>query len=388
MYALAPGLSYDARDPRDFDLLAAKVRAVAASGARGIALLFDDLTADSTTLEPGAQADLVARAADLVASIDPGITFWFIGNFYCGDVNELRSASGFWSALYGRSAMDYFAAYTARVPDSVPIMWTGPAVFSGEITERDAVEFRDLVRRPVVLWDNFPVNDTLPGQIFLGPYLGREPGAVAAMHGVVLNLMSQAVANRISLATAADFFADMKRYDPDLALSRAVAAVAPGEEAAVQLGTFVEHHRGHPVLAAAATAGELRARTAGAFGGTAVDRAALAALREHLAVLAGNEAQLQRALGVHELLDEVAPWSRQLTRLASAAIAGVDAVAGLASVDAYAAAREAARGHDEIVAATPLPPALAPFVAGGGEAVDRFATLFGAIEQRLGRSAP
>lgn len=384
MYAIAPGLSYDAGDPRDFVLLESKIRAVTAAGARGIALLFDDLTADSTTLDPTVQADLVARVADLVARIDPGIAFWFIGNFYCGSATELRSGSGFWSSLYGRSALDYFAAYQAHVPASVPIMWTGPAVFSGAITERDASDFRELAGRPVVLWDNFPVNDTLPGQIFLGPYVGREAGAVAALHGVVLNLMPQAVANRIPLATAAEFFAATARYDPDRALERAIATVTSDDAAAAHLGTLVEQQRGHPVLAAATGAERLHAHTNAAFGGAADEREALVALRGHLALLEANEEQLQRSLPGHELLDDVAPWSRQLTRLARAALAGLDALDG-ADPAAYVAARDAARAHDEVVAATALPQALMPFVAGHGDAVDRFAGLFAAIERRLER---
>ena len=327
----------------------------------------------------------MARVADLVARIDPGITFWFIGNFYCGSAAELRSGSGFWSSLYGRSAADYFAAYEARVPASVPIMWTGPSVFSGVITERDTSEFRELARRPVVLWDNFPVNDTLPGQIFLGPYVGREAGAVAAMHGVVLNLMPQAVANRIPLATAAEFFANGARYDPDRALERAVASVVADDAAAAHLGTFVEQQRGHPVLAAAVGADRLHAHTNAAFGDAANDRQALFALRRHLALLEANEEQLQRSLPGHELLDDIAPWSRQLTRLARAALAGLDALECGADPAAYVAARDAARAHDEVVAATSLPQALMPFVAGHGDAVDRFAGLFAAIERRLER---
>ena len=386
MYALAPGLTYDAGDPREFELLAAKIRDLVGAGARGIALLFDDLTADSTTLEPQVQAELVARSAELVATLDAGITFWFIGNFYCGDVAELRDGTGFWRALYGRPAIDYFAAYTALVPDTVPIMWTGPAVFSAVLSGRDAADFRALARRPVVLWDNFPVNDALPSQIFLGPYVGRSPDAVAALHGVVLNLMSQASANRIPLATAGEFFADVAGYDPDASLRRAVAAVAPDAQAAAHLDAFVAQHRGHPVLAADATALELGAHVAAAFGGTSgavPDTAALARLREHLVVLADNEQQLRRTLAGDALFAEIEPWSRQLTRLARAALTGLDALAGASDRASFAAARSLTEPHDQVVAATVLPSSLTPFVAGHGAAVDRFAELFAAIERQL-----
>jgi len=383
LYAIAPGLSYDAADASDFALLEAKIRALVSAGAHGIALLFDDLTADSTTLDPDVQAELVARVGELVTAIDPGLRFWFIGNFYCGDAEELRSGSGFWSTLYGRRATDYFAAYAARVPASVPIMWTGPAVFSALLEEKATTAFCDLAARPVVLWDNFPVNDALPGQLFLGPYVGRTPGAVASLHGVVLNLMGQATANRIPLVTAAESFRSGVDYDPEAALARAIAVVAGDERASVPLRTFVEHHRGHPVLAATATAHELHRRSLAAFGERDDDPDAMAPLRAHLERLAANEEELRETLGEHELLAEIAPWSRQLTRLARAALLGLDAVASRDGADAYRAARDAARPADEVVAATVLPPGLAPFVAGQGVTVDRFAALFAAIERRL-----
>ena len=385
-YAIAPGLSYDASDPEEFARLAAKIRALVTCGVRGIALLFDDLMADSTTLDPQVQAALVRRTHDLVHGIDGDLAFWFIGNFYCGDATELAGDGGFWRALYGRSALDYFAAYAEHVPDDVPIMWTGPAVFSATIRESDASGVRALARRPVVLWDNFPVNDTLRDQLFLGPYVGREPGAVRALHGVVLNLMSQATANRIPLATAAEFLADADRYDPESALARAIVAASADAQGAACLAAFVAQHRGHPVLASGDTAHALAAETVAAFGGNGIDETALGRLRAHLAELSVNDEGLATAFAGSPLLADIAPWSAQLRRLALAGLAGLDALSGAASRDDYVARRADTHGHDRLVAATRLPQALQPFAAGAGETVDRFAALFAEIDARLDAS--
>jgi hyaluronoglucosaminidase len=377
VYAIAPGLSYDAHDPGEFALLAAKIRAVIACGARGIALLFDDLDADSTTLDPQVQAALVRATHDLVTGIDPGLAFWFIGNFYCGDAAELRGDGGFWRALYGRSALDYFAAYAEQVPPSVPIMWTGPAVFSANLRAHDAAAVRALAGRPLILWDNFPVNDALRDQLFLGPYTGREPGVAHALHGVVLNLMSQATANRIPLATAAEFFADAERYDPEQALARAITAASPAAR-------FVAQHRGHPVLAGGDTAHELAMHTDATFAGGGLDPAGLASLRAHLEELRDNEDELAAAFPDSPLLAEIAPWSRQLGRLARAALAGLDALVGTGAREDFIVRRDETRGSDHLVAATRLPQVLQPFVAGAGATVDRFVELFAAIDARLG----
>jgi hyaluronoglucosaminidase len=233
-----------------------------------------------------------------------------------------------------------------------------------------------------VLWDNFPVNDALPGQLFLGPYLGRDPDALRSLDGVVLNLMPQASANRIPLATAAEFFADPLRYDPEAALQRAVASVAPDARCAAALRLLVEQQRGHPVIATSASAPELGRRVAAAFG-EAADGNAVAELREHLLALAGNDAELRALMSGDPVLEDVAPWSSQLARLASAALLGLDALANDAERAAYEAAREGARRFAYVVAATVLPAALLPFAAGQGEPVDHFASLFAAIDRRL-----
>ena len=43
--------------------------------------------------------------------------------------------------------------------------------------------FAEIARRPVLVWDNFPVNDTLPQDLFLGPYLGRDGDLAAGLDG-------------------------------------------------------------------------------------------------------------------------------------------------------------------------------------------------------------
>ena len=227
VYAIAPGLTYDAREPRDFAQLEAEMAALLDAGAGGIALLFDDITPDSTAVDPGVQAELVARAAASVARRAPGADFWFVGNFYTGTADDLRADRGFFASLYPRRAVEYFAAYGERVPPAIPIMWTGPGVFSARITADDAAAFRELAGRPVLLWDNFPVNDAMPSHLFLGAYRGREPEiaeplgldfwiglpeAIVGRHpfpgpGLAIRIVGEVTEDRLALLREADAIA-------------------------------------------------------------------------------------------------------------------------------------------------------------------------------------
>ncbi|MEW6270966.1 MAG: beta-N-acetylglucosaminidase domain-containing protein [Thermodesulfobacteriota bacterium] len=382
-FAIAPGITYDADDPADFDRLATKLASIHREGVTGFALLFDDLLdPTSTALDPELQADLTARVADLVAGFGEA-DLWFIGHVYAGLGPDLAANRGLFAALSPLPPQVYYDAYARAVPPALPIMWTGPGVFSTRLTRADAQGFRDFAHgRRVVVWDNFPANDALTREVFLGPYLGRDPELAEAVDGIVLNLMNQPHASLVSLATAARYMADPASYDAEAAWSDALLDV--GGEAADALHLFAEQHRGHPVLAGADEAVELGARLAAAFE-TPADASAVAELRAYLAALRGNEAELAARLADERLREEIAPWSAKLTLLADAALAGLDALDGAAAREAYEAKRDAARAEPWAVAETVSSAGLAALSGGHvNPPVDRFAELFAAIDARLG----
>lgn len=387
-FAIAPGITYDPADPSDFDLLAAKLRAVHERGVTGFALLFDDLLDPaSSALDPDLQAGLTARVADLVASFGPDTDLWFIGHIYLGTAAELRSNTGLFAGFSPFPPQVYYDAYAAVVPPELPLMWTGPGVFSARLTRRDASDLRDFAHgRPLVIWDNFPVNDSIAPELFLGPYLGRDADLGEAVDGIVLNLMSQPVAGLVAVATGADYLRDPAHYDPEASWRQAIADVGGSGAAALEL--FAAQHRGHPVLAGADEATELGARIAAAFNEKATDAEAVAELRALLERLAANGDELRATIDDPALLADVAPWSDKLTLLARAGLAGLDALAGSGSAEDYRSARDVALESRLAVAETRSNPGLA--VLSGGVVnppVDRFGDLFAAIEVRLGAPA-
>ena len=383
-FAIAPGITYDQSDPADFERLADKLRSVHARGVTGFALLFDDLLdPSSTALDPQLQAGLTARVAELVAGFGDDTDLWFIGHVYAGRADDLRANRGLFAALSPLPPQVYYDAYAALVPSVLPIMWTGPGVFAARLTRADAAAFRTFAgERPLVVWDNFPVNDSIAREIFLGPYLGRDPDLDGGLDGVVLNLMSQPTAGLIAVATAAEYFADPRGYDPEGAWTRAIADVGGRGAAALEL--FAAQHRGHPVLDGATEADELGARIAAAFDVAPDDPEARAALHAYLEALAGNRAELLATVDDARLLAEIAPWSEKLTRLATAALAGLEALDAGGSAATYRALREQAVREPWVVAGTLSNSGLAALSDGViNPPVDRFADLFAAVDARL-----
>ena len=76
----------------------------------------------------------------------------------------------------GTKRTDYLAEFSALLPPDVLVGWTGVMVVNDHVDAVDAEAFSDAVDgRPLLLWDNYPVNDAvMAGQLFLHPLRGRD----------------------------------------------------------------------------------------------------------------------------------------------------------------------------------------------------------------------
>jgi hyaluronoglucosaminidase len=204
----------------------------------------------------------------------------------------------------------------------VPILWTGPRVFS-RLTVADTADYRAFAGRPVVIWDNFPVNDiVLSHELFLSPYRDREAGLTRVADGVLLNLMLQPEASKIALHTAGRFFAAGARYDPETALAQALAAVAGNAAGGRVLARLAEQFRSHPLIGHVQESPRLAAAIA-TFLATrsAADEAALRAL---FAELVPIEDDLAREVPNQALIAELAAPAHKLSLLAEAGLLALD----------------------------------------------------------------
>ena len=184
----------------------------------------------------GGDATALARAhADLVNRVDrwlirrglPALTF-MVPTAYAGTACE-----------------PYHQALVTALRRRLPIGWTGLGVFSRTLTATQArARQACLGGHPVVLWDNFPVNDTvLSNTVHLGPLVGRDAALPDALGGYLLNPMTQAHASLIGLGTAAAYLADPAGYDPEAAWHDVLAALDPSGS----LGVLAEQTRGSPL---------------------------------------------------------------------------------------------------------------------------------------------
>jgi hypothetical protein len=190
-------------------------------------------------------------------------------------------------------------------------------VFAPTLTGAEARAFRACIGdHPLVLWDNFPVNDIfLSNNLHLGPLTGRDADLASALRGHLLNPMTQAHASLVALGTAAAYFRDPQGYEPETAWQATLAELDPSGGLAI----LAAQTRSSPldlddahVLAAAVD----RVAASHAASSWQGDVETLLAEITHQR---GAPATIAAHLGGTPLGDEIAPWVAELDAHTSSA---------------------------------------------------------------------
>jgi hypothetical protein len=304
--AISPGLDvcYACKD--DFAALTAKLKALARSRVRWFALFFDDVFGGLTRPEDlarygGADEESLARAhADLTNRTDR----WLRRRGLPGLVLMVPSDYA------GTECHPYHGALARALRPQIPIGWTGTGVFAPTLGGDEAGAFRACIAgHPLVLWDNFPVNDTiLSSNLHLGPLTGRDGGLARTLRGHLLNPMTQAHASLVGIGTAAAYFRDPDRYDPEAAWRTTLGELDPSGGLAI----LAEQIRSSPLdLEDARPLGAAVAGVASTHAGAAW-LPAMAALDAEIDRQIAAPATIAANLGATPLGAEIAPWVAEL----------------------------------------------------------------------------
>jgi hyaluronoglucosaminidase len=109
------------------------------------------------------------------------------------------------------------------LPENVACFWTGPSVVPKKINFAHVQKIAKRVKHPLLLWDNYPVNDlSMREELHLGPLQGRDPKLPRVVYAYLNNPLLQEKLSFIPLATCFDYAADPTHYDPESSWSRVV----------------------------------------------------------------------------------------------------------------------------------------------------------------------
>ena len=157
------------------------------------------------------QSDLAVRQAEIIADIfrwSGGSRILVCPTYYSFDpVLEKH---------FGAMPGNYWQTLGRELPREVDILWTGNRVCSDTVTVADIELINALVGRPVMLWDNYPVNDGAVRSKFLycDKAAGREPGLDGVLSGHLSNPMNQALLSLPALAGLSALYG-FRDYDED-----------------------------------------------------------------------------------------------------------------------------------------------------------------------------
>jgi hypothetical protein len=208
VYAVRPGRSISYSSDEDAAAIIRKLEAMAALGARGFALCFDDAPATLQNGEDRARFKTLASAQANLINL----------------VYERLKQSGADFELYvappvtatAQAAGDYLKEISGAIPQEV-LFFLSSAGSGAEASAGAASP----ARRPVV-WNNFAADDDEPWRLFIGAKQGEsgKPGEGAG--GFIATAGRGPRASMLPIATAADYAWDLRNYNPQQSFERAL----------------------------------------------------------------------------------------------------------------------------------------------------------------------
>ncbi|WP_158890938.1 beta-N-acetylhexosaminidase family protein [Amycolatopsis anabasis] len=226
VFAVSPGLSMRYSVTGDLAALLAKFDALHAAGCRAFAVALDDI--DYRTWH--CAADRERFGGDSPGASAGRAHAWLVGEVVRwarshGDVEPVQLVP---TEYHGLADTPYKRALRERLDPGVLVWWTGHDVVPRTIERAEAARAAALFGHEILLWDNYPVNDYLPGRVPLGDYSGRENGLSAHVVGVLANPMNQPAMSSVALSSVAAYGWDDTGFDARRAWRSALAELAGG----------------------------------------------------------------------------------------------------------------------------------------------------------------
>jgi hyaluronoglucosaminidase len=207
VYGFHPGEGLYFGDDRAVETLLRKARHFYDAGVRTFAVLFDDIPSRlSDPRDRRTFKNSLARAegtwiANIIATQPAswrGVEWWICPSYYSEDALLER--------VFGRFEPNFLESLAEYLPANVACFWTGPSVVSKSIKLSHVRRIAKKIQRPLILWDNYPVNDlSMRDELHIGPLFGRDQRLPQVVYGYLNNPLLQEDLSFVPLATCFDY---------------------------------------------------------------------------------------------------------------------------------------------------------------------------------------
>jgi hyaluronoglucosaminidase len=217
VYGFHPGegLCFSEREP--IKILLHKAASFYDTGVRTFAVLFDDIPSRlAHARDRRSFSHSLARAEGIwlgeIQARQPSswkdVEWWICPSYYSEDPLLER--------VFGQFEPTFLDHLAEHLPANVACFWTGPAVVSDKITLEHMQRIAERIRHPLLLWDNYPVNDlSMSDELHIGPIHDRDPRLPEIIYAYLNNPLVQAELSLVPLATCFEYAASPRDYHPE-----------------------------------------------------------------------------------------------------------------------------------------------------------------------------
>jgi hyaluronoglucosaminidase len=224
VYGFHPGKGLGFSSDKPVSILLRKAQRFFDAGVRTFAVLFDDIPslleqAGDRKQFNGSLARAEGTWLQMIQARQPAswkhVEWWICPSYYTPDPLLAR-----WFGAFEEHFLEKLAE---SLPPNVACFWTGPRVVPQRITVAHVKQIAGRIQRPLILWDNYPVNDlSMSDELHIGPLKGRDPRLPDHVYGYLNNPLLQEELSFVPLATCFDYAARPMAYDAERSWERAV----------------------------------------------------------------------------------------------------------------------------------------------------------------------
>ena len=224
VYGFHSGKGLCFSDKKPVEILLSKAQRFHDAGVKTFAVLFDDIPSrlehdiDRRSFKRSlarAEANWLARIQERQPASWQDVEWWICPSYYTPDPLLAR--------IFGEFEKRFLETLAEHLPPEVACLWTGPFVVAKKITLAHVRAIAKRLNRPLILWDNYPVNDlSMRDQLHIGPLKGRDPRLAETVYGYLNNPLLQEELSFIPLATCFDYARQPASYQPESSWHRVI----------------------------------------------------------------------------------------------------------------------------------------------------------------------
>ncbi|HEL0009910.1 TPA: beta-N-acetylglucosaminidase domain-containing protein [Streptococcus equi subsp. zooepidemicus] len=236
-YMISPGLDFDYTKEEDYQLLYQKLQQLLDLGVCHFGLLLDDIDYQIVAAVERRFKKTAYAQAHLATAV-----YQFLQRQHAAP--DLVVCPTEYDNHHDSL---YLAELSEAIPAEVAFFWTGPSTLASQISQADIETMAAIYRRPIIIWDNIPVNDYQNDfeRLFLTPFANRSPFLCQPdyqVRGIVSNPMISWELSKPTLIDMSHYLWDAKRYQPSYSWLEALRDYTGDKAMALALLRFAWHN--------------------------------------------------------------------------------------------------------------------------------------------------